>query len=96
MATLDMIMKGGEFEDITSPGNSAQRHTGDWRIFKPVIDYGKCTTCMVCYVYCPESAIFMNAAGKVEVDYDNCKGCMICMTECPTKAISELREGEEE
>lgn len=96
MATMGMIEEGGEFEDITSPGNSARRETGDWRIFKPVIDYEKCTTCMVCYVYCPESAIVMKADGKVAIDYEDCKGCMICMTECPVKAISELREGQSE
>jgi len=96
MASLETITQGGEFEDITAPGNSAQRHTGDWRIFKPVIDYARCTTCMVCYIYCPESAIVMNAGGKVEIDYDNCKGCMICMNECPMKAISGEREGEPE
>ncbi len=94
MATLETIVRGGGFEDVTSVGNSARRRTGDWRIFRPVIDYAKCTTCMVCYAYCPESAMVMNSAGKVEVDYDNCKGCMICMNECPTKAISGEREGE--
>jgi pyruvate ferredoxin oxidoreductase gamma subunit len=96
MASLAMINQGEEFEDITSPGNSAQRHTGDWRIFRPAIDYGRCTTCMVCYVYCPESAIAMGADGRVAIDYDNCKGCMICMNECPLKAISSSREAERE
>jgi pyruvate ferredoxin oxidoreductase gamma subunit len=94
MATLEMITQGEEYEDITSPGNSAQRRTGDWRTFRPVIDYGKCTTCMVCYVYCPDSAITMGTDGRVAIDYDNCKGCMICMNECPLKAISGSREAE--
>lgn len=92
MATTEMIGVGEGFEDITSPGNSAQRRTGDWRTFRPVIDYEKCTTCMVCYVYCPESAIVMRTDGRVAIDYDNCKGCMICKNECPMKAISGERE----
>jgi pyruvate ferredoxin oxidoreductase gamma subunit len=94
MATLEMIEQGDGSEDITSPGNSAQRHTGDWRIFRPVIDYAKCTTCMVCYVYCPDSAIVVRTDGKVAIDYDNCKGCMICMNECPLRAITGEREAE--
>lgn len=78
--------------DITRTGNSYLRRTGNWRVFRPVVDYGKCTGCMVCFVYCPDSAIALDADGRPVVDYENCKGCLICMKECPLKAISAVRE----
>lgn len=76
---------------IVSTGNSSQNRTGDWRLSKPTIDYAKCTKCMVCYVYCPDSAITLKPDLTPTINYDNCKGCMICMEECPPKAISEER-----
>jgi pyruvate ferredoxin oxidoreductase gamma subunit len=80
-------------EDILDPGNSGVRHTGNWRTYRPSIDYSRCTDCMVCYAYCPESAMTVGGDGKVRIDYDNCKGCMICMAECPLGAIAQLQEG---
>ena len=74
---------------IVSTGNSPLKKTGLWRVSRPVIDYGRCTNCMVCYVYCPDSAIAVEADLTPHIDYDNCKGCMICMTECPIRAITE-------
>lgn len=84
----DAVVSG----DITRTGNSYLRRTGNWRVFRPVVDYGKCTGCMVCFVYCPDSAIALDADGRPVVDYENCKGCLICMKECPLKAISAVRE----
>jgi pyruvate ferredoxin oxidoreductase gamma subunit len=93
MVPLALVADGPGLEVITHPGNSGVRHTGNWRTFRPVIDYARCTDCMICYAYCPESAMSAGEDGRVRIDYDNCKGCMICMTECPLRAISELREG---
>ncbi|MEM2224691.1 MAG: 2-oxoacid:acceptor oxidoreductase family protein [Candidatus Caldarchaeum sp.] len=78
--------------DILSLGNSTLRRTGNWRLYKPVVDYQKCTGCMVCYIYCPESAIVLDSAGKPLIDYENCKGCLVCLKECPLKAIEAVRE----
>uniref|UniRef100_A0A7C5U4L8 4Fe-4S dicluster domain-containing protein n=1 Tax=Caldiarchaeum subterraneum TaxID=311458 RepID=A0A7C5U4L8_CALS0 len=77
---------------MINTGNSYLRKTGNWRIFKPVVDYGKCTGCMICFIYCPESVISLDSDNKPIIDYDNCKGCMICMVECPLKAITAVRE----
>lgn len=79
-------------EDILLVGNSALRKTGDWRIYTPSIDYEKCTNCMICYAYCPESAMSIETGGRPVIDMENCKGCMICYRECPTKAITVTRE----
>ena len=77
---------------IYSPGNSVARHTGSWRIFRPVIQLDDCTQCMICLVRCPDAAISLNKSGYPVIDYDNCKGCMICFEECPPKCIREERE----
>jgi pyruvate ferredoxin oxidoreductase gamma subunit len=93
MVPMAMVVGGDGSEDVLMTGNSALRHTGDWRTFRPTIDYARCTDCMICYAYCPESAMSVGADGKVRIDYDNCKGCMICLTECPLRAIGQTREG---
>ena len=93
LVPMTIIASGTGVEQVLRTGNSASRHTGNWRTFKPTIDYAKCTDCMICYAYCPESAMSVGGDGRVRIDYDNCKGCMICMTECPLRAISQTREG---
>jgi 2-oxoacid:acceptor oxidoreductase delta subunit (pyruvate/2-ketoisovalerate family) len=92
LVPLEVIVSSSGSQDILSEGNSFNRKTGDWRIFRPTIDYDKCTGCMVCFVYCPESCLTIRKDGKPEIDYDNCKGCMICYRECPLKAIVSERE----
>lgn len=79
---------------IEGTGNGALNRTGDWRTSKPVIDSSRCTKCMVCYVYCPDSAIALERDLTPRIIYDNCKGCMICVEECPLKAIAEVQEVE--
>ncbi len=80
---------------IVSPGNSNIRRIGDWSIYKPVIDFDKCTKCMICFVYCPDSAITIDKKGYPVVDLNACKGCDICCTECPPRAITLVRRATE-
>ena len=75
--------------NIYTPGDP-QYKTGDWRIFKPVIDNDKCTKCLLCWIYCPEPSID-RAEDGVEVNYDQCKGCGICAAECPVKCIKMVK-----
>jgi pyruvate ferredoxin oxidoreductase gamma subunit len=77
---------------VQAPGNSAQRHTGSWRLFRPVIDLSACTRCGICFALCPDGAISLDANGYPVIDYDNCKGCMICSHECPIHCIAEQKE----
>jgi len=93
LVPLSVVVSEDGIEKVTNPGNSYLRHTGNWRTFRPTIDYSKCTNCMICYAYCPESAMSIAEDGRVRIDYDNCKGCMICMTECPLRAVTQSREG---
>jgi len=66
--------------------------TGDWRVFKPVINGEKCVKCGLCWMFCPDMAISWDGEGVPEVDYDFCKGCGICANECPVHAIEMVRE----
>lgn len=76
---------------ITEAGNAAKYKTGSWRTFKPVRDEDKCTNCLFCWVWCPDSAVLV-ADGKVTgVDYDHCKGCGICSKVCPKQAIEMVK-----
>jgi len=92
LVPLEVVLTNEGLQDIVSVGNSQLRKTGNWRIFKPVIDYERCTTCMICFAYCPESAIVLREDKKLAIDYENCKGCLICYKECPPKAIAYERE----
>ncbi len=52
----------------------------------PRVEAGKCTQCLACWIFCPDSAVVVT--GKVvEIGLDHCKGCGICATECPEGAI---------
>jgi len=78
---------------VSEPGSSQDYKTGDWRAFRPVVTKEKCVNCLICWIYCPDSAIIRQEKW-VEINYDFCKGCGICAKECPKDAISmgdELR-----
>jgi pyruvate ferredoxin oxidoreductase gamma subunit len=77
---------------IRHRGSAALRQTGNWRLERPVIDLEKCKRCFLCYLYCPEAAMRLDADNFPHVDYEHCKGCMICYEECPTDAISRKVE----
>ncbi len=77
---------------IAAAGNTTLRKTGDWRVFRPVLNLEKCNGCTLCFVYCPESAISLTAKDRPIIDYDHCKGCGLCIAECPTQALTAERE----
>lgn len=66
--------------------------TGDWRVFRPMIDNEKCIKCGLCWMFCPDSSIIWDGDNFPTVDYEHCKGCGICAHECPTKAIEMVRD----
>jgi pyruvate ferredoxin oxidoreductase delta subunit len=70
---------------VLEPGCTAEYNTGTWRVLRPVHDMSKCTHCLICWVYCPDSAIVVENGRWVRFDYYHCKGCGICANECPVK-----------
>lgn len=88
---------------IPEPGNFVKRPTGDWRIFRPIINHEKCVRCLICWIVCPEPAInivdapYRTQSGRewrfsLDIDYNYCKGCGLCSEECPAKAIDMVEE----
>ncbi|MCP4255743.1 MAG: 4Fe-4S dicluster domain-containing protein [Candidatus Scalindua sp.] len=77
---------------VYAMGNTIDKKTGNWRLFKPVIDHEECSMCRACFVHCPHSCISIDESGYPQIDYKNCKGCFACMDECPKGAISKERE----
>ena len=77
---------------IVDAGNSDNYETGSWRSFRPIRDAEKCTNCLLCWIYCPDSAIEVNDGKVIKIKLKHCKGCGICAEECPVKAIAMEEE----
>lgn len=77
---------------IDKGGTAEEYFTGGWKTFKPVRDEQKCINCLICWVYCPDSAIIPKEEKFGEFDYYHCKGCGICAKVCPVKCIKMVKE----
>jgi len=78
---------------IPVAGNSAEYVTGGWRSERPYRDDDKCTQCLLCWVFCPDTSVCVKDEKVYDFDYDHCKGCGICAHECPADAIEMVPEG---
>jgi pyruvate ferredoxin oxidoreductase gamma subunit len=76
-------------------GGSRQFTTGDWRQERPVLDLEKCVHCMLCWLYCPDSAIGAAGGRITSIDLTYCKGCGICAEVCPPKYHAIVMVGED-
>ena len=66
--------------------------TGGWRTgLRPEVDLSLCVNCLLCWLYCPDSAIVLEGTRFEGFDHDHCKGCEICAEICPTEAIRGWR-----
>lgn len=88
--TLDSPLRSTP--NVVAPANTPERHTGNWRQFRPVLEKGDCNRCWLCFVWCPEAAITLDENEYPMVEYDVCKGCLLCAHECPTHAFRIERE----
>ncbi|MDI6640725.1 MAG: 4Fe-4S binding protein [Elusimicrobiota bacterium] len=77
---------------ILEAGNARNYNTGSWRTFKPVRNESKCSQCLLCWIYCPDSSVIVSDGKITGFDYTHCKGCGICATACPKKCIEMLKE----
>jgi len=80
---------------VLEAGNAKEYKTGDWRTFHPVVDKEHCIKCAVCWMFCPDDAIYKTDEGYYVSDLEYCKGCGICANECTTKCITMVIEEEE-
>jgi 2-oxoacid:acceptor oxidoreductase delta subunit (pyruvate/2-ketoisovalerate family) len=76
-----------------SPAEAPQPRTGGWRTgVLPEVDLTACVNCLLCWLYCPDSAITLVGETFTGFDYDYCKGCELCAEVCPTSAITMVAE----
>lgn len=72
---------------------SPQPETGGWRTgLKPEVDLSRCVNCLLCWLYCPDSAVLLDGTTFTGFDYRYCKGCEICAEMCPVDAIVMVPE----
>lgn len=72
---------------------SLRPRTGGWRTgLRPEADLAACVDCLLCWLYCPDSAIVLDGTSFAGFDHDVCKGCEICAVVCPTGAIAMVEE----
>ena len=75
------------------PDEATQTVTGGWRTGEqPTVELSKCVNCLLCWIYCPDSAIVLEGETFTGFDLDYCKGCAICAEVCPTGAIAMVAE----
>ena len=76
-----------------SPTGVAPSRTGGWRTgLKPEVDLAACVDCLLCWLYCPDSAIVLDRGHFTGIDLEVCKGCELCAEVCPTGAIEMVAE----
>jgi len=78
---------------IPTGGNSDEYVTGGWRSERPYRDDDKCTQCLLCWVFCPDTSAMVKDQKVYDFDLEHCKGCGICAHECPADAIEMVPEG---
>jgi 2-oxoacid:acceptor oxidoreductase delta subunit (pyruvate/2-ketoisovalerate family) len=75
------------------PDEAVQPHTGGWRTgLKPEADTTLCVDCLLCWLYCPDSAVVLDGTTFTGFDLDYCKGCELCAEVCPVDAIAMVAE----
>jgi 2-oxoacid:acceptor oxidoreductase delta subunit (pyruvate/2-ketoisovalerate family) len=75
------------------PGSAPRTRTGGWRTGeRPEARPESCVNCLLCWLYCPDSAIALEGERFAGFDLDYCKGCGICAEVCPVDAIAMVPE----
>jgi 2-oxoacid:acceptor oxidoreductase delta subunit (pyruvate/2-ketoisovalerate family) len=78
---------------VVHPADAPRVKTGAWRTGeKPTVDLTRCVNCLLCWLYCPDSAVTLEGEVFTGFDLDYCKGCAICADVCPTGAIAMVAE----
>jgi 2-oxoacid:acceptor oxidoreductase delta subunit (pyruvate/2-ketoisovalerate family) len=76
-----------------SPATAPVPQTGGWRTgVKPEVDLAKCVDCLLCWIWCPDSAVELDGEAFKGFDYGVCKGCELCAQVCPEDAIVMVAE----
>jgi len=89
LLTWDELPAGG----AVRPDEAERLRTGGWRTgVRPEADVSLCIDCLLCWLYCPDSAIRLEGEAFAGFDLDVCKGCELCSVVCPTDAIAMVAD----
>jgi 2-oxoacid:acceptor oxidoreductase delta subunit (pyruvate/2-ketoisovalerate family) len=78
---------------VVHPADTPQPSTGGWRTgSKPEVELSSCVNCLLCWLYCPDSAVLLDGTTFTGFDYELCKGCEICAEICPTGAVRMVED----
>lgn len=78
---------------VVDPASAPRTRTGGWRTGeRPEAHLESCVNCLLCWLYCPDSAIALDGERFTGFDLDYCKGCGICAEVCPVDAIAMVAE----
>jgi pyruvate ferredoxin oxidoreductase gamma subunit len=50
---------------VLATANTPLRKTGNWRVWRPVIDLSHCSRCWICFVSCPDGAIALDEQDRL-------------------------------
>ena len=78
---------------LIEKGKATPFKPGDKPEAVPEWDQDRCIRCGLCYIYCPDGAIYRTDDGFFDVNDKRCKGCGVCHHECWFGAISMVKEG---
>jgi 2-oxoacid:acceptor oxidoreductase delta subunit (pyruvate/2-ketoisovalerate family) len=89
LSAWDELPVGG----IVRPSDAPRPRTGGWRTgVKPAVDLSRCVNCLLCWLYCPDSAVRLDGTAFTGFDEDSCKGCELCAEVCPVGAIEMVAD----
>jgi 2-oxoacid:acceptor oxidoreductase delta subunit (pyruvate/2-ketoisovalerate family) len=78
---------------VVRPGEAPRPRTGGWRTgVRPAVDLDRCIDCLLCWLYCPDTAVAVDAGAFAGIDLEVCKGCELCAAVCPVAAIEMVPE----
>jgi 2-oxoacid:acceptor oxidoreductase delta subunit (pyruvate/2-ketoisovalerate family) len=78
---------------VVHPDEAPQPQTGGWRTgTRPAVALDRCVNCLLCWLYCPDSAVVLDGTVFTGFDLSYCKGCEVCAQVCPTGAIEMVAE----
>ncbi len=81
-----------EIGGVLGLGTSKEYKTGNWKTFKPKVDFSKCIQCSRCTMWCPDMCIPEKNGKRLETNFEMCKGCALCSEVCPVKCIKMVKD----
>lgn len=80
---------------VVAADAAPRTRTGDWRTNgRPELRLDRCVNCLLCWLFCPDSAFELDGTTLAGIDYDVCKGCELCVEVCPVAALAMAPEAQ--